>query len=313
MELCLMIEGQEGIAWPQWVALANACERHSIPALVRSDHYLNLDGHEERGSLEAWGTLTALAAVTSTLRLGALVTPVTVRHPSVLAKLVATADQISGGRVELGLGSGWHEGEHDAYGFAFPPLRVRMDMLEEQLQVLLGTWADGSFSFDGAHYRLRELKAQPKPVQRPHPWLIVGGAAGPRSLRLAARYADEYNTDFTTIDEARGQVARITQACEGEARNPLHISLMANVVLGADERDLARRAQRAGSAEGVDGVQLVRDPPPFWIVGTLQRGLEQFAALRAVGVNRVICRYVVPEDLDGVAIIGEAASRIALA
>lgn len=306
-----MIEGQEGITWSHWVELASACERHSIPALLRSDHYLNLHDHEERGSLEAWGTLTALAAVTSRVRLGTLVTPVTVRHPSVLAKLVATADQISGGRVELGLGAGWHERGHDAYGFAFPPLRVRMDMLEEELQVLLGTWADGSFSYDGVHYRVRELDAQPKPAQRPHPWLILGGAAGPRSLQLAARFADEYNTEFTTIDEAREQVARIKQVCEREVRKPLRISLMANVVLGADAGDLARRAQRAASAEGVDGGQLVRDPPPFWIVGTLDRALEQFAALRAAGVDRVMCRYVVPEDLDGIALVGEAASRIA--
>jgi alkanesulfonate monooxygenase SsuD/methylene tetrahydromethanopterin reductase-like flavin-dependent oxidoreductase (luciferase family) len=133
----------------------------------------------------------------------------------------------------------------------------------------------------------------------------------PRSLRPAARYADEYNTEFTTIDDARGKIARITQACEREGREPLRISLMVNVVLGADEGDLARRAQSAGSAEGIDGAQLLRDPPPFWIVGTLERGIEQLAALRAAGVDRVVCRYVVPEDLDGVAVIGQAASRIA--
>ena len=121
MQLCLMIEGQEGVSWPQWVALAQACEQHHIPALFRSDHYMNLDGqHPERGSLDAWATLSALAAVTSTLRLGTMVSPATFRHPSELAKVVVTADHVSGGRVELGLGAGWHEREHDAYGFPFP-------------------------------------------------------------------------------------------------------------------------------------------------------------------------------------------------
>ncbi len=122
MDLCLMIEGQEGVSWEQWRALARACEEHSIPALFRSDHYMNLDGnHPERQAMDAWATLSALSAVTSRVRLGTLVSPATFRHPSNLAKLVATVDEISGGRVELGLGAGWHEGEHEAYGFSFQP------------------------------------------------------------------------------------------------------------------------------------------------------------------------------------------------
>src|SRR5436305_8178967 len=177
-----MIEGQEGVEWPQWVALAEACEEHGIPALFRSDHYMNLDGqHPERGSLDAWGTLCALAAITDTLRLGTLVSPATFRHPANLAKLVATADRISGGRVELGLGAGWHEREHRAYGFPFPPTRERMDILEEQLEVVTRSWAVQDASFEGKHYSLDRLDAQPKPVQRPHPPLIMGGSAGPRS------------------------------------------------------------------------------------------------------------------------------------
>src|ERR1700736_3217893 len=173
MQLCLMIEGQEGVSWPQWVALARACEEHGIPALFRSDHYLNLNGqHPQRGSLDAWGTVNGLAAVTTNLRLGTLVSPATFRHPSLLAKLVTTADHISGGRIELGLGAGWHEREHQAYGFPFPPTRVRMELLEEQLQGVFGNWADGPFSFDGEHYTLRDLDAQPKPIQRPRPPLI---------------------------------------------------------------------------------------------------------------------------------------------
>ena len=184
VDLCLLIEGHEGVTWPQWQALALACQQHTIPALFRSDHYLD-SVHPERGSLDAWGTLNALGAVTSTLRLGTMVSPVTFRHPSTLAKLVTTADHVSAGRIELGLGAGWNEHEHVAYGFPFPATRTRSDMLEEYLQVVSG-WSDGPFSFDGEHYQLSGLDAQPKPVQRPHPPLIMGGNAGPRSCALAA-------------------------------------------------------------------------------------------------------------------------------
>jgi alkanesulfonate monooxygenase SsuD/methylene tetrahydromethanopterin reductase-like flavin-dependent oxidoreductase (luciferase family) len=158
MDLCLMIEGQEGVTWEAWVALARACEEHGVPALFRSDHFLNLDGdHPERGALDAWTTLAALAAVTETVRLGTLVSPATFRHPSVLAKAVVTADQVSGGRVELGLGAGWHEREHDAYGFPFASVRERLDVLDEQLQIVLGHWGESRFSFAGRHYTLRDL------------------------------------------------------------------------------------------------------------------------------------------------------------
>src|SRR3954462_14992505 len=138
-----MIEGQEGVAWADWVALAQACEEHGVEALFRSDHYLSVDGRGERGSLDAWATIAALAAVTSTVRLGTLVSPTTFRHPSELAKVVVTADHVSGGRVELGLGTGWLEAEHRAYGFPFPPLGERMDRLDEQLAIVTGEWADG--------------------------------------------------------------------------------------------------------------------------------------------------------------------------
>src|SRR6202034_2028170 len=179
--------------------------------------YLNLSGASERGSLDAWGTLCALAAVTSTLRLGTLVSPATFRHPSELAKLVTTADRISDGRVELGLGAGWHEREHEAYGFPFASLRTRMDVLEEQLQIVLGNWtgtAAAPFSFAGEHYTLHELDAEPKPVQQPHPPLLLGGMSGRRSCELAARYGDEYNTVFPPLDDVAPRRERLARACE---------------------------------------------------------------------------------------------------
>jgi F420-dependent oxidoreductase-like protein len=291
MDLCLMIEGQEGVTWAHWLALAGACEEHGIPSLFRSDHYLNLDGrHSERGSLDAWATINALAAVTSTVRLGTLVSPATFRHPSLLAKLVVTADHVSGGRIDLGLGAGWHEREHEAYGFPFPETRVRMDILEEQLQVILGCWAEGPFSFAGRHYRLRDLDARPKPVQRPHPPLIMGGNARARSAALAARYGDEYNTPFPTLEAVRERRARIDAACAREGREPLPFSVMAGVVLGADASDLRDRIRRLSRVRGEDPDALAADPPGGWVVGTVEEAAEQLSAFRDAGVSRVMCQ-----------------------
>ncbi|HEV3495052.1 MAG TPA: LLM class flavin-dependent oxidoreductase, partial [Actinomycetes bacterium] len=201
MRVCLMIEGQEDVTWEQWLALAGACEEHGLEALFRSDHYGPLMGMPERGSLDAWAILAGLAARTSRIRLGTLVSPATFRHPSVLAKSVVTADHISGGRVELGLGAGWHEGEHRAFGFDFPPTPVRMERLAEQLEIVSRTFTEDTFSFSGRHNQLQDLRALPKPVQRPRPTLLVGGAAGPKSLALAARWADEYNTTGVALEE----------------------------------------------------------------------------------------------------------------
>src|SRR5215213_4350127 len=239
MDLCLMIEGQEDVLWPQWVDLAHACEEHRIPALFRSDHYMNLDGsHPEYAALDAWTTIAGLAAVTTTVRLGTMVSPATFRHPSALAKAVTTADHISGGRVELGLGAGWHAREHEAYGFAFPPVGTRMDLLEEQLHVVRAHWGDAPASYRGEHYAIKELDARPKPVRRPHPPIVMGGDAGPRSAALAARYADEYNTVFPTVDEVRERKARIDRACERAGRAPIPFSVMTGVLVGADPDDL---------------------------------------------------------------------------
>ena len=306
MELCLMIEGQEGVTWPQWLALARACEEHGIGTLFRSDHYLNLDGqHPERGSLDAWATLSALAAATTSLRLGTMVSPATFRHPSELAKVVTTADQISRGRVELGLGAGWHEPEHEAFGFPFAPTRVRMDVLEEQLQVVLGAWGEGPFSFRGSHYELSGLDAQPKPVQRPHPPLIMGGGAGPRSAELAARFADEYNTPFPGLEDVRRRSAAIRQACEQAGREPIPFSVMTGVVLGSDAGDLRARARRLGALIGAEPDALQADPPAGWIVGTVDQAAERLHELGEAGVSRVMCQHLLHDDLDAIALLGD--------
>ena len=305
MDLCLMIEGQEGVSWEQWRALASACEQHAVPTLFRSDHYMNLDGqHPERESLDAWGTLSALAAVTSSLRLGTLVSPATFRHPSNLAKLVASVDQISAGRVELGLGAGWHEREHEAYGFEFRATRARMDVLAEQLQILLGSWTDAPFSFAGQHYRLDNLEAKPTPVQKPHPPLIMGGAAGPRSASLAARFADEYNTAFPTLDDISARRQRITEACERAGRDPIPFSVMTGFVVGSDRSSYEDRVDRVTERTGGDARAFLADPPGAWITGTVDEAIEQLQALKDAGVSRVMCQNLLHDDPDVVALIG---------
>jgi F420-dependent oxidoreductase-like protein len=312
MDLCLMIEGQEGVSWPQWVALAQACETHGVPALFRSDHQLNLGDHPERGSLDAWGTIAALGAVTSTVRLGTLVSPVTFRHPSALAKLVTVADHASGGRVELGLGAGWHEREHAAYGFPYPPLGERMELLAEQLEIVHGHWADGPFSLRGRHYDLSDLDAQPKPVQRPRPPILMGGNAGPRAAALAARWADEYNTVFATVDEVRERRQRIADACAAAGRDPLPFSVMTGLVVGADRADLEARARRLADHAGTDAdPDRLRESQPGWIVGTPDEAAERLAALRDAGVARVMLQHLLHEELDVVELIGrELAPRL---
>jgi F420-dependent oxidoreductase-like protein len=303
MRLDLMIEGQEGVTWPQWQALGSACEQHGIGTLFRSDHYMNLDGqHPERGSLDALGTVIALAAQTTKLRLGTMVSPATFRHPSELAKLITTADHVSGGRVELGLGAGWHEREHAAYGFPYPDLKTRMELLDEQLQIVLGNWnpthPDGEFSFSGRHYRLEQLDAQPKPLQRPHPPLLMGGRAGPMAARLAASYADEYNTAFATVADVRERSEQIARACEAIGREPIPFSVMGPVIIGRDDADLRARVARTAAFRGLDAESLLRDPPEGFVVGTLEQAAEQLREYERAGASRMLCQHNPHDDLE---------------
>jgi F420-dependent oxidoreductase-like protein len=300
-----MIEGQEDVTWDDWVALAETCERSGIEALFRSDHYLSVGGAFDRGALDAWGTVNALAARTSSLRLGTMVSPASFRHPSVLGKLATTADHVSGGRVELGLGTGWSEVEHTAFGFPFGSMRERMDVLEEQLEIIHeGHWGerDTPFSFQGKHYTLDGLVAHPRPVQRPHPPLILGGAAGPRAARLAARYADEYNTVMPTLEEIAERRGRIAAACEAAGRDPIPFSVMTTALIGADEADLRRRADElaAWRMDPVDPAAL----PETWIAGTLHQVVDRLRAYEAAGVSRIYLQHLHHRDLETVELIG---------
>jgi F420-dependent oxidoreductase-like protein len=304
MRVALMIEGQEDVTWDDWVALAETCERAGIEALFRSDHYVSVMGQHERGALDAWGTINALAARTSTLRLGTLVSPASFRHPSILAKLATTADHVSGGRIELGVGTGWSEIEHRAYGFPFLPMRERVDVLAEQLEIIHdGHWGKGdAYSFSGKHYTLKDLDARPRPVQAPHPPLLMGGAAGPRAARLAARFADEYNTVMATVEEVVERRAAIAAACEAAGRAPMPFSLMTTTVIGADAAELDRRtaALEAWTGQNVDREQAAAS----WIFGTLDQAVERLRAYAEAGAARVFLQHLVHRDLDAVELIG---------
>ena len=307
MEICLMIEGQEDVTWGDWRALAAACEEHGVGTMFRSDHYLSVDDRRERGSLDAWGTITALGAVTETLRLGTMVSPATFRHPAVLAKLAVTADHVSGGRVELGIGAGWWEREHELYGFDLPPVGPRMDALEEQMQVIRSHWAEGPFTFEGEHFQALELDALPKPLQRPLP-MILGGRGGPRSLRFAARYADEYNTVMSTASEIADLRARLDAACQAEDRDPatLPLSMMTGWLVGADAEDLRDRASRLSEwkGEGGAGDALIADMRESTILGTVDQAIEQLRELEAAGLTRIMGQHLLHRDLDAIALMG---------
>jgi F420-dependent oxidoreductase-like protein len=306
MDLCLMIEGQEDVTWADWLALAGTCEEHGIGSLFRSDHYLSVEGRAGRGSLDAWATLAALAAVTSTLRLGTLVSPVTFRHPSELAKVVATVDHVSGGRAELGLGTGWLAAEHEAYGFPFPPLGERMALLAEQLELVSREWAEQPFTFEGRHYTVDQLDARPKPVQRPRPNLIVGGQGGPRSLALAARFADEYNSVFKSAEQCAAMRRDLDAACAGAGRDPLPLSLMTGWLVGENRAELLDRAGRLAEWRGHDGTaeSFLESLPSAWIVGTRDEAIEQIQELAEAGVQRLMLQHLLHRDLDAIEQLG---------
>jgi F420-dependent oxidoreductase-like protein len=305
-----MIEGQEGVSWSQWQDLARACEEHGFQGLFRSDHYLSFDDPRGRGALDAWSTLAALAAVTERIRVGTLVSPVTFRHPAILAKSVVTADHVSGGRVELGIGAGWFEREHLAFGFPFPSDDVRMEILSEQVEIVHRLWDrdEDEVSFDGAHYRLEACPAMPKPVQTPHPPLILGGGAGRRAAALAARWADEYNVNYIGPDDVARAQARLSASCEAIGRDPssLRLSLMTGVVVGADRADLKRRASALMEREGESGN--LGESIERWssnrLVGTVDEVLERLERYAEAGVQRVMLQHLVHEDFETVELIG---------
>ncbi len=252
MRLRIFTEPQQGATYDQLLALARLTEELGFDAFFRSDHYLRIgEGSPGVGSTDAWMTLAALGRETERIRLGTLVTPVTFRLPGVLAIQVAQADAMSGGRVEVGMGAGWYDREHAAFGIPFPPTNDRFEMLEEQLAILDGMWttpAGESFTFDGKHYKVDESPALPKPAQRPRPPIILGGWGTKRTPRLAARFADEFNLPFPPVSYYREGCDHVRAACEKVERDPATMRFTAALVacVGRDEAEIAKRAEAIG-------------------------------------------------------------------
>jgi F420-dependent oxidoreductase-like protein len=252
VRLRIFTEPQQGATYDQQLAVARAAERLGFDGYFRSDHYLRMgDGDPGPGPTDAWITLAGLARETSRLRLGTLVTAATFRLPGPLAISVAQVDAMSGGRVELGIGAGWFEDEHRAYGIPFPSTRERFERLEEQLAIVTGLWTTPvgkRFSHSGAHYQLADSPGLPKPVQQPHPPVIIGGYGTKRTPSLAARYAQEFNLPFPPVGVYREYVARVQQACVDAGRDPasLRTTVALVVCCGSDEAEFRRRAEAIG-------------------------------------------------------------------
>jgi F420-dependent oxidoreductase-like protein len=314
MRVCLMIEGQEGVTWEDWVALAQTCEQVGLEALFRSDHYISMFNESTHGSLDAWATLSGLAAVTSTLRLGTMVSPATFRHPSALAKMVVTADHISGGRVELGLGAGWFEREHSGYGFPFANTSTRMKVLAEQLEIVHGQWTSDDFSFTGEHYEIDSLNALPKPVQEPHPTLVVGGGGKKGSVDLAARWADEYNTVGPTPERCSELRRDLDDACRRHGREPssLPLSVMTACVVGISPDEFKERVRGVLRATNNDDSPeaFVSEARSEQVLGTVDEAVEMLRAYEAAGVERIMLQHLLHRDLDMVRLLGAAVAAV---
>ncbi|MGH9208672.1 MAG: LLM class F420-dependent oxidoreductase [Acidimicrobiales bacterium] len=251
----IFTEPQNGASYDELAAMARTAEETGFDAFFRSDHYLAIEGDGLPGPSDAWVTLAALARDTSRIRLGTLVSPVTFRLPGPLAITVAGVDALSGGRVELGLGTGWYDAEHSAYGIPYPAFGERFERLEEQLEIVTGLWdtpAGQKFSHSGRHYRIENSPALPKPLQEPHPPIIVGGAGPRRTPRLAASYAAEYNVPFFGVEDTKRQYAHLRTACEKQGRDPatLVFSVAVEACCGADEAEAAQRAKATGREIG---------------------------------------------------------------
>jgi alkanesulfonate monooxygenase SsuD/methylene tetrahydromethanopterin reductase-like flavin-dependent oxidoreductase (luciferase family) len=301
VRLALMIEGQEGVTWENWAAIAAACEEHGVEALFRSDHYIS-GTDETRPALDAWATISGLAARTTRLQLGTLVSPATFRHPSVLVRQAATADEISGGRVTLGMGAGWMQREHEAYGFDFGTAEERVAKFTEQLEIAHKLLHEERVDFEGAFYRLQDAPG----LGRPDLPILVGGSAKPGTAKPAALFADEYNTLFSTLDEVRARMAALDRACEEVDRDPatLRRSLMAPLVVGRDEREVLESARRIGSRFNRDPQEVLDRYGQFGPVGTVEEAAVRLRALEEAGIQLVMLQHLAHEDLDTIALIG---------
>jgi F420-dependent oxidoreductase-like protein len=310
MRFALMTEPQQGYRYQDVLETARTAETLGFETFFRSDHYSSFPGEDDLVTTDAWTTLAGLARETTRIRLGTMVSPVTFRIPGSLAKVIATVDEMSGGRVEMGVGAGWNRMEHERLGIPYPETVERVDRMEEALAILRGLWDEpDGWSFEGRHYQVRGSLFRPK-GRRPN--LILGGTGKPRSVRLAARYADEYNVSSSNPAQVRATMARLDAACEAIGRDPgtLHRSVMAGTLVGRDEADMARRTAAqvaifgAADAEAAAWLDERRDR---WILGTPEAARARIVEYADSGVERLLFQLFLPRDLEHVALIAELA------
>lgn len=304
MDLRIFTEPQQGATYDQLLTVALEAERCGFDAFFRSDHYLTMGGDGLPGPSDAWITLAGLARETTTIRLGTLVTAATFRLPGPLAISVAGVDQMSNGRVELGIGAGWYDGEHTAYGIPFPALGERFERLEEQLAILTGLWSapDGeTFSYPGRYYDVVDSPALPKPHQRPSVPIIIGGGGPKRTPRLAATYASEFNMPFSSLADTEAQFARVRAACVEAGRSPdsLRYSAAQVVCCGRSESELVQRAARIG--------RQVDELRANGLCGTPEEIVAKATTFADAGASRLYLQILDLDDVDHVSLLGEDA------
>ncbi|KWX66577.1 LLM class F420-dependent oxidoreductase [Mycobacterium sp. NAZ190054] len=299
----IFVEPQQGASYADQLAVARTAESAGYSAFFRSDHYVAMAGDGLPGPTDSWVTLAGIARETSTIRLGTMVTSATFRYPGPLAISVAQVDEMSSGRVEFGIGAGWFEAEHKAYAIPFPPVGERFDRLTEQLEILTGLWTTEpgqTFDFSGTHYHIADSPALPKPAQRPHPPIIIGGGGAKRTPALAARFADEFNIPFVPLDTLTEQYARVAAAVEkaGRAKDSLTYSAAFVLCVGRDESEIARRAAAIGRE-----VDELRSNSP--VVGTPDEVVDKLGPFLEAGVERIYLQVLDMSDLDHVEFFAE--------
>ena len=321
MRFALMIEPQQGLTYAEQLAVAQRAEAAGFERLFRSDHYQSFPGPSGEPTTDAWAVLAGLARETTRIGLGALMSPVTFRHAGNLAKVVTTVDEMSGGRIELGIGAGWNDEEHRQLGLPFPAIDERADMLEEHLAVLRGLWGEpDGWSFHGKHVAIDGSQFYPKPVDVPgrprgtngaaRPLLLVGGTGTKRSARIAASYADEFNLSSSSPESAVAKFADLDAACAAIGRDPASLarSTMAGVLIGRDAAEVDRRKADLLAVFGADagGEDWFDAREPRWILGTPDQARAMVDRFEAAGAQRIMLQSFLPRDLDMVDLMAEA-------
>ena len=315
MRFALMTEPQQGLSYEEVLALARAAEAAGLEAFFRSDHYASFPGAAGEPSTDAWATLAGLARETTTIRIGSLVSPVTFRIPGAFAKMTATVDEMSGGRLEVGMGAGWNEEDHHQLGIPFPPLKERYDRLEESLAIVHGLWTEpDGWNYPGTLWQVRNALFRPRPASpgRRHPNLILGGEGGPRLARLVATYADEFNRTSASPDNVAEAFARVRAACATAGRDPdtVVLSAMVGVLVAESEDDLRHRLrdQVAMVKSSSSADEWLAERRDRWIIGTPDQARERIEEFAAAGVQRLMLQDFLPRDLEMVALLGRIAA-----